>query len=723
MAYPGKDAAKRDPITEDDLQRLAREFIASSLGGPDSEIAAARERNIRAYNAEPSGDFAAPEIEDRSTFVSSDVADTVDGMLPQLIDVFVSSDKAIECEPKKPGPESEEQARQATGYLNHLFYVRNDGLNVLHDWIQDAALQKVGFVKIWAEEEQEDTKQEYEGQTEEQVAAILADGAQLKGEPQVDDNGLLTFTTIDESTRWHFKVACVAPHEMRVDKNARWGDDPAAIGEVRQKRGFELIEMGYDLSEIGSGWSAHADDGEARALLGPDGDGDAEGDLHDSHRLYEYAELYFRLDVDGDGVAEWVQLCLINGTLVRTETVDDHPYAEICLMPRAHAFFGDCPADRAFRIQKEQTNLSRALFDNVYFSVNQRTYVNTRANVNIDDVLDNRPGGVVRGEGAPGDAFGPIPTIPLNQSAWQMQEWLSTKLENRTGFTRYSQGMDADSLNKTATGVSIITQKSEMRLKLMTRFAAQGIRKMFQKLLRLATRHQDGEDWFRVNGNWTPVHPMEWRDQFNISINVGLGNGTNEQKAQRVMALVPLQQMGLATGVVRPEHIANTIRLFAEVNEFKNPDTFCDEAPQGLPNPQQFAEMQEAIKKQMEDLQGQLQQAGQENEKLRHDAEAAALDAKRKEVLAAVEKGEMQLDAREEEVRQLAAGLTAEIAPQQGLAEQVAVIGDQVQQLADVVVQILNAQQFQQPPPPMEGMGMDAGMEAPAAPIEGSPPL
>ena len=94
----------------------------------------------------------------------------------------------------------------------------------------------------------------------------------------------------------------------------------------------------------------------------------------------------------------------------------------------------------------------------------------------------------------------------------------------------------------------------------MTRFAALGVRKMFTKLLKLATKHQKAEDWFEVNGNWVPVSPMEWRDQFTMSINVGLGHGTKEQQMARLMAMFPLQQAGLAVGVVGPQHIGHTIQ-------------------------------------------------------------------------------------------------------------------------------------------------------------------
>jgi hypothetical protein len=701
-----------DRIDDIELEGIAREFMRSALGGPDSEISAIRERNLRAYNAQPEGEFAPPDIDDRSTFVSSDVADTVDGMLPQLLDVFVSDDKAVECEAKKPGPQAEQTAQQATGYLNHLFYVRNDGLNVLHDWFQDAALQKVGFVKVWAEELPEDAKQTYEGQTPEQLAAILQDGAQLAGEPQVDEQGMLTFTTIDQSKRMHFRVACVPPHEMRVDPNARWGGDPSAIGQVSLRPRFELEEMGYDLSEIG-GFSDISNTGEADAMLG-DAMGDTYGELHESHKLYEYAELYLQLDVDGDGTAEWEQVCLINGNLVKHEQVDDHPFAEICLMPRAHAYFGDCPADRAYLIQKEQTNLSRALFDNVYFSVNQRTYVNMLASVNIGDLLDNRPGGVVRGEGEPGKAFGQMPTQPIPATAWQMQEWLNVRLENRTGFTRYSQGMDADSLNKTATGVSIITSKADMRLRLMTRFAAVGIRKMFAKLLKLATRHQDGQDWYNVNGQWVPVSPTEWRDQFNIKINVGLGHGTKEQQMQRLMAMLPLQQLGIQMGVVGPQHIAHTIRTAASVNEFKNPDEFADPQPSGLPNPQQFQQMQQ----QMQEMGQKGQQLEQENLRLKADKEVERVNAARDQLKADVEQAHTQLAAKADVVgakldaRDQALGAREALAQQDdGDSEAIAALQQQVAALTAVVVQLT------QQPMPQDGAATDGG-GTPAAPME-----
>jgi hypothetical protein len=703
-----------EKIEHDELEAIARAFMANSLGGPGSEVSAQRERNLLAYGGQPEGDFAPLDIEDRSAYVSTDVADVVDGMLPQILDVFVSDEKAIEAKPTKPGPDSAATARQVTGYLNHLFYVRNDGLNVLYDWLQDAALQKVGFVKVWAEEQAEDSKQTYEGQPVEVLQAMLADGKTLEGEPQQDEQGGLTFTVVDESRRVAIHVECVPPHEMRVDGNAKWGKEPAAIGEVRPRRKFELEEMGYDLSDVGGEPMNPDTQGERTALLG-ESDDEEQYDLHDSHRLLEYAELYFQIDADGDGVAEWVQLCLINGKLMKSEQTDGHPYADLCLMPLSHAYFGNCPADRAYGIQKEQTNLTRSLVDNVYFATNKRTYVNTDAQVNISDLLDNRPGGMVRGKGPPQNAFAELPTSPIPQTAWQLKEAFAVALEQRTGFTRYSQGMDADSLNKTATGVKIITQKSDQRLRLMTRFAAQAVKKMFAKMLKLATKHLDREDWFEVNGEWQAVLPSEWRDQFNISTKVGLGHGTQEQQGQAVMAMVPLQQMGVQMGVVRPEHIANTIRTFATSQGFKNPDEFADPQPTGLPNPEQFKEMQAKVEQEMGEMQSQLQQLTQENEALKADK---TLDAGKLRLDAAKAEADVQLRERDADRQDASLAIsTVQGAQKQQAGEADAAQSAEIAELQQQVAMLVSvvSQLFTQQP----AMDAGQGMEAPVAPLEG----
>ena len=709
MAY-GTDArkSKREKLTDSELERVVCDALKTSLGAPDSDVGQARLRNLEYYNAEPVGELAPPEIEDRSDFVATDVADTVEWMLPQLMRIFVSSDDAVEFQPRRP--DQEQVAKLATGYVNHLFYVRNSGVEIIYDWFKDALLQKVGFVKVWVEEEAEDSKQTFEGITEEQVVMLIQDGWQPDGDPEVDEQGLLTITVGKEERRKCIKVAVCAPHEVRVDANARWGDEPAFIAHVFRKRGFELLEEGYELDNVGPG--SGVSEMEAQAMLGEAAD-EAYSEPHESHALYQVAEAYIQVDRDGDGIAEWLKVCLIEDKLATVdgkpaiEQVDGHPFVWICPIPRPHAFFGDCPADMAIQPQKLRTNVVRAIQDNLYLTVNQRTYLNTNANVNIADWLDNRPGGVVRGEGPAGDAIQPIPQPSLGAPAYQFNEWLEGWKENRTGFTRYSQGTDANSLNKTATGVNIITQKADMRMELIARFFAVGMRQLFAKMLKLAVKHQQAEEMVQLNGQWVAINPSEWRDQLNVNIKVGLGTGSKEQQAARIMGLVQILQLGAQAGVVQPKHLAEAIRLYVEANEFKQPERFVDPEPTGMPpNPQAFQQMQQQAQEQMQQLQQQLQQMAQENEGLK--AEKAA-----KEGDLALNAAKLQLQEREIDLKeaQIGADMQFRAADQQmkGAETQqrmdsaanegsaVAQLQEQVAMLSEVVGQIVQALQPQEP--------------------------
>lgn len=546
-------------------------------------------------------------------------------MLPQLMRPFVSSDDAVEFEARSP--DGEQWAKDATTYINYQFYTRNDGVGVMYDWFKDALIQKVGFVKVWAEEEAEDAEQTFEGQSQDQLVMLMQDGWQLAAEPQVDEQGGLTFTVKREQRRIAYKVAACAPHEIRVDANARWGDEPAMIAHVYRKRRFELEEDGFDLTNIGQGAEPLNSDPESLEMLGETQD-QALGEAHASHMLYQCAEVYIKLDADGDGIAEWLRCQLIENQLMDFAKTDGHPFVWICPVPRPHAFFGDCPADFAIQPQKLRTNIIRAIQDNLYLSVNQRTYINTDADVSIDDWLENRPGGVVRGKGPANQAIQPIVQPSLGAPAYEFNEWLEGWKENRTGFTRYSQGTDANSLNKTATGVSIITQKADMRMELISRMFAVGMKQMFSKLLKLVTQYQRQAEWVKINGRWQAIDPSEWHDQFHVKIKVGLGTGSKEQQAARVMGLMQAQQLGIPLGVVTPTQFAESIKLYVEANEFKNPERFVSPEPQGMPpNPQAYqAEKQQAMQ-QMQQLQQQLQQAAAENGQLKQQSAQQQQDA------------------------------------------------------------------------------------------------
>jgi hypothetical protein len=79
-----------------------------------------------------------PTQDGRSRAVSTDVADTIEGLMPNLMDIFAGSDEVVRFEPV--GPEDEAAAAQETDYVNHVFMQRNPGFMVLYSFLKDALL-------------------------------------------------------------------------------------------------------------------------------------------------------------------------------------------------------------------------------------------------------------------------------------------------------------------------------------------------------------------------------------------------------------------------------------------------------------------------------------------------------------------------------------------------------------------------------------------------------
>jgi hypothetical protein len=120
-----------------------------------------------------------PSIEGRSKAVSTDVADTIEGLLPNLMDIFAGSDEVVHFEPV--GPEDEEAAQQETDYVNHVFMQQNPGFMVLYSMFKDACLSKTGLAKVWWDEREQEERETYYDLTDDQFAMLSQAVAMSKG--------------------------------------------------------------------------------------------------------------------------------------------------------------------------------------------------------------------------------------------------------------------------------------------------------------------------------------------------------------------------------------------------------------------------------------------------------------------------------------------------------------------------------------------------------------
>jgi hypothetical protein len=242
-----------------------------------------------------------------------------------------------------------------------------------------------------------------------------------------------------------------------------------------------------------------------------------------------------------------------------------------------------------------KSSLWRGALDSIYLANAPQIGV-VEGSVNLEDLMDRRPGGIVRmrKEGA----VVPIATQPVGAEAFQMIEYLDTVREQRTGVTRYNQGLDADTLNKTATGINAIQSAAQQRLELIARiFAETGVKRAFKRVLELVAKHQSAPRIIRLRNRWVAMDPRAWSTEMDLTVTVGLGTGNRDQQVMTLMQLLDLDQRivtlqgGVAGPLVTARNVYNKLIKLVEAAGLKSAESYhsdpgtVPQAPSASPPP------------------------------------------------------------------------------------------------------------------------------------------
>lgn len=548
------------------------------------------------------------EVEGRSSVISQDVAQVVDSATPALVKIFVGGEKAVEFVAR--GPEDVKAAEQATVGCNYVFFTQNNGYQITHDVIKDGLLQKSGTVSwYWDEKEETKTKtfmglddlqfqmlaQQVEAQGAEFTAHDEKEIEQVPGQKMTMHNVEVKY----KQKVGRIKVCVLPPEEVLISPDAMSLDpyEMPFICHTPLVTGSDLVEMGIKKDVIetlpqGDDNILFSDERIARknrldATSGLVDEEEAGPDKSQwTYRLYR---CWIRIDEDGDGIAELREIWKVGDTILRDEETDHIPLAIWTPKVMPHECIGISLADDVMDIQELKSVLWRGALDNIYLTNAPRMYVNESAQVNIDDVLTVRPGGVIRGNAPAGNAIQPIAIPFMAQYAFQALEYADQEEEVRTGISRLFQGIDPQSINKTATGVNALMNAANARVELMARNAAEFLFKpLFKGILYLLAKHQTEQLMVRLQNNYVPLDPDTWSKEYDMTVNVGLGTGTKEQQLQQLMMIAQAQSVAAGSPMgpmlVSPKNIYNTQAKLCELAGFKDPDQFWTN-PETVPPP------------------------------------------------------------------------------------------------------------------------------------------
>jgi hypothetical protein len=577
------------PLSERDIQSIAQSAVENCVDFVESEVAPSRIKAQRYYE----GEVDIGEEEGRSTIVATKVRDVIRSIKPSLMRVFLQTDRAVEFIPS--GPDHVQFAEQATKFVNYKFEELG-GYKVLADAIHDALLKKNGIVKAYYDTTVEGEIYDFNNLNDMEFTAIVNDdGIEVvehvtRMEIEIDQMGMEMesprhdLKVMRSAEMGDIKIESVPPEEFFVDASARSLEDAYAVCHRTDMRVGDLVEMGFafeDVVELGnmddSGSFADLEDFTRTGYV--DTHDDDEQDL--SMRKVMVTELYIKMDVDGTGVPQLHRL-LLGGDNYKVLDVEEYghlPFAVFEVDPEPHTFFGTSVADLIMNDQDSATALLRGVLDNIALTNNPRTEI-LDGSVNIDDVLNNEIGGVVRVK--QNGSIQPL-TVPFvaGQTLSAIQ-YYDQEIENKTGISKASLGLNPDALQaKTATAVMATMQGAASQTEIMARNLAEGgVSQLFKLLLKLVVENCDEETIMRVSGNnYEPIDPRSWDKKMDVSVNVGLGTGQEDQKQAALAQALQMQMQifqayGVGNGMVSLTNIRNTLADMLAMNGLRNSNRY-----------------------------------------------------------------------------------------------------------------------------------------------------
>lgn len=591
-------------MDDDDLLEYLEAEQADAFHQTEGQPSADRERALRDYLRYPYG----TEQAGRSQIIASDVFDTVEGILPDLVEVFAASDKAVVFDPV--GQEDVQGAKQATDACNYVFYKQNNGFIILYSAAKDALLLRTGGVKWWWDVKRTPNFETFAGDEMQIAAHLMANPkAQVIGKEEIGPQPLppevqqqitmmqaqgmpvpqppmrfkVRLKTIEEKGR--VCVEPVPPDELEISArhNSILLNDVPYIAHKRKYTHSDLLQMGFDVTVEDVKAAANEALTQDRLFLDTlrGKNVDDLSSVEDSMQRGWLREEYVLIDYDGDGIAERRKIMRLGKKILSNEEFSHVPIAAWTPYLLTHKFDGMSVWDLVGDLQRASTDILRNQLDNLALANNQETVVLTDANgnpkANIDDLLNRQPGGVIREYAI--NAVRPYSERWQGIEAMPMVELIGNLKEKRTGYSPVVPGIDANALNKTATEISKQSNDKQKRMKLMARIMGEALVKpMFRGIFKTLTDYCMDKVSFRLNGQFVQFDPQEWRDGYDMTVNVGIGTGDVMQQTQFLMQIAQAQGALAASPfgpvLVDAEKIYNVHSRLAELAGFKNPEEF-----------------------------------------------------------------------------------------------------------------------------------------------------
>ena len=541
-----------------------------------------------------------PRLSKRCEIVSTDVQDTIESTMPVLMKTFFGSTDVVTIQGADGTDADSDRAEKMQELINYELQ-QNKFFMKFYRWAKDALITNLGIIKV-------DWDREYK---EVENTITMDAEAYAAYRPQAEQMGIqvekveasptgginVTYRSM-ELVKNQPRIMNVMASEFRFSPDATRLEDAEFVAHRK------IVSLDYLRMQQEAGLYDHVEEVAEKAVaphytnldIQNNDDIDEQPNRTDSGRQkVELYECYVKLNMsdDPDGRLVPMIVTVSNGIILRLEenTYERNPF--FTLSPRVdphHIWPESGFTGLIAHVQHSKTAIIRQMIYNIAQGNDSKMAIDPAALVDINDVLQNAQ--FIRVKGNVNEAIQPLPASQLQGWTFNMLEYLDTVKENRTGITKYNQGLDSNSLNKTATGISIITQQSNQRLELIARiFAETGMTELFRFLIKLNQLFVNQALVIRLTNGPMQIDPSDLDGSFDLLVNAGMGAGAKQTNLQNLQLVRELSTQLAEVGLSGPQQWYNLAKRIIEEVGFKNVDDFIvDPSQMAAQMPQQGAQ-------------------------------------------------------------------------------------------------------------------------------------
>lgn len=520
-------------MSDDEIVTRVAALSKESVGWFDSKLSRERERVTKYYN----GLLPARQHEGTSSYVSTDVYDSVEMAKAQLAETFSGGDEIAVFDPDQDM--NVDACRAATKYASYIINQQNIGFNLFTGVIHDGLTARNGIAKVYWEKKHDYKEETFENEPHDNAYAIASQDDVDEFDGSHNGDGTYSGTLTRKTDCSQVVIDNVCPEEFLIAPRAPTIAKASYCAHRTPKTRAELLDMGFEKKLVMTCISDEADPAndtpEALARNEPFNSDIRFEPVGEEMRQMMLYEEYVRMQISASKGVRLYRICRVGTVLLDKQEVDKAPFLCYVPLPIPHQFYGNNFAARVIPTQNARTVLVRGILDHTVITNNPRWQVVNGGLLNPREMLENRLGGLVNVRRP--DSVTPMPQAAMNSYVFQTLGLLKEDKEQSTGISSLTQGMNKDAIS-TQNSKGLIDQMvnlSGQRGKISARhFANNFLVPLMIEVIRLAIVNEAPEKEIEVAGSPIKIDPKQWTERTTCTVSLHLGYGEKDKAAQDI---------------------------------------------------------------------------------------------------------------------------------------------------------------------------------------------